>query len=54
MGEWARKMTMNEMGNPFWDTTGDLLVLDTRVVAEVGVVESVSRMKKLWKIPTTS
>ena len=39
--------TMKKMGNPFWDTNGDLLVLDTRVVAEVAVVDSVSKMKKL-------
>ena len=37
--------TMKEMGNPFWDTSGDLLVLDTRVVAEVAVVDSVRKMK---------
>ena len=41
--------TMKEMGNHFWDTSGDLLVLDSRVVAEVAVVDSVSMMKKLGK-----
>ena len=39
--------TMKEMGYLFWDTSGDILVLDTRVVAEVAVVDSVSKMKKL-------
>ena len=39
--------TMTEMGNPFWDNSGDLLVLDTRVMAEVTVADSVSKMKKL-------
>ena len=38
---------MKEMGKPFWDTSGDLLILDIRVVAEVAVVDSVSKMKKL-------
>ena len=35
--------TVKEMGNPFWDTTGDLLVLNIRGT----VVDSVSKMKKL-------
>ena len=42
-------MAMKEMGNHFWDTSGGLLVFDTRVVAEVTVVDSVSKMKKLGK-----
>ena len=36
---------MKEMGNQYLDTSGDLLILDTRVVAEVAVVDSVSKMK---------
>ena len=39
--------TMKEMGYLFWDTSVDILVLETCVVAEVGVVDSVSKMKKL-------
>ena len=39
--------TTKEKGNPFWGTSGDLLVLDTRVVAQVAAVDSVSKMKKL-------
>ena len=39
--------TIKEMGNPFWDTNGDLIVLDTRVEADIAVVDSVSKMKKL-------
>ncbi|KAI0232624.1 hypothetical protein LSAT2_017071 [Lamellibrachia satsuma] len=39
-------MAMKEMGNHFWDTNGGLLVFDTRVVAEVTVVDSVIKMKK--------
>ena len=39
--------TMKEMGNPFWETSGYLLALDTRVAAEVAVVDSIIRMKKL-------
>ena len=33
--------TISVMGNPFMDTSGDLLVLDTRVVAEISIVNSV-------------
>ena len=40
-------MTIKDIGNPFCDTNGDLLVTDTRVVAEVAVVYCVSKMKKL-------
>ena len=33
------------MGNPFMDASGDLLVLDTRVVAECTIVESVQTIE---------
>ena len=36
-----------EMGSPFWDTSGDLLIIDIRVLAEVAVVDSVSKIKRL-------
>ena len=39
--------TMKEMGNPFSDTSGDLLVLDTREVADASIVESVKQLQKL-------
>ena len=39
--------TMKEMGNPFWETSGDVLILDTRVVAEVADVDSI-----IWRRPT--
>ena len=35
------------MGNPFSDTSGDLLVLDTREVVNAAVVDSVQDMKLL-------
>ena len=35
------------MGNPFSDTSGDLLVLDTREVVNAAVVDSVQDMKVL-------
>ena len=38
---------MKEMGNPFSDTSGDLLVLDTREVADASIVESVKQLQKL-------
>ena len=44
-GEKSLTTTTKEMGKPFWDISGDLLVRDTRVVAEVTVVDSVSKMK---------
>ena len=39
--------TITEMGNPFMDTSGDLLVLDTREVADAAVVDSFQKMKSL-------
>lgn len=39
--------TMTDMGNPFNDTSGDLLVLDTRVIADPTVVESIQMIEKL-------
>ena len=35
------------MDNPFSDTSGDLLVLDTREVVNAAVVDSVQNMKLL-------
>ena len=35
------------MGNPFMDPSGDLFVLDTRVVAECTIVESVQTIQKI-------
>ena len=38
---------MKKMANPLWDTSGDILFLDAYVVAEVAIVDSVSKIKKL-------
>ena len=38
---------MSEIGNPFMDLSGDLLVLDTIVVADCTVVESVQTIEKI-------
>ena len=38
---------MSEIGNPFMDLRGDLLVLDTRVVADCTLVESVQTIEKM-------
>ena len=38
---------ITEMGNPFCDTGKDLLVLDTRVIADETVVTSITKMEKL-------
>ena len=43
---------MKEMGNRFWDTNGDLLVLDKSVVADAAVIDSVSKIKKTPRRPT--
>ena len=37
------------MGNPCMDPSGDLLVLDTRVVADCTIVESVQTIENLWQ-----
>ena len=37
---------MSEIGNPFMDLSGDLLVLDTIVVADCTIVKSVQTIKK--------
>ena len=39
--------SMSEMGNPFMGPSDDLLVLDTRVVAECTIVESVETIEKI-------
>ena len=38
---------MSEIGNPFMDLSGDLLVLDTIVVADCTIVESVQTIEKI-------
>ena len=38
---------MSEMGNPCMDPSGDLLVLDARVVAECTIVESVQTIENI-------
>ena len=37
---------MEDMGNPFTEDSGDLLVLDTRDVADPAVVETVRMIEK--------
>ena len=39
--------SISEMGNPFMDPSGDLLILDTSVVAECTIVESVQTIEKI-------
>ena len=41
--------TVEEMGNPFADQTGDLFVLDTRDIADSKVVETVRTVEQLGK-----
>ncbi len=41
--------TMNDMGNPFSDTSGDMIVIDTREVVYTAVVDSVHRIESLGK-----
>lgn len=41
--------TIEEMGNPFTDQTGDLFVLDTRDIADSKVVETVRTVEQLSK-----
>ena len=41
--------TIEEMGNPFADQTGDLFVLDTRDIADSKVVETVRTVEQLGK-----
>ena len=38
---------MSHMGNPFMDTSGDLLVLDTRVIVDSTVVDTIQKIEKL-------
>ena len=38
---------MSEIGNPFMDLIGDLVVLDTIVVADCNIVESVQTIEKI-------
>ena len=39
--------SMSETGNPFMDLIGDLVVLDTIVVADCTIVESVQTIEKI-------
>ena len=39
--------TIEQMGNPFTETTNDLIVLDTRDIAHPAIVESMSQIEKL-------
>ena len=41
--------TIEEMGNPFAEQTGDLFVLDTRDIADSEVVETVRTVEQLGK-----
>ena len=41
--------TMDNMGNPFSDTSGDLLVLDTREVMDAAVHNSVRNLQEIGK-----
>ena len=41
--------TIEEMGKPFADQTGDLFVLDTRDIADSKVVETVRTVEQLGK-----
>ena len=41
--------SMSEIGNPFMDLSGDLLVLDTIVVADCTIVESVQTIERIWQ-----
>ena len=36
--------TISDMGNPFMDTSGDLLVLDTRMVVDCTIVDSIQKI----------
>ena len=46
--------TMDNMGNPFSDTSGDLVVLDSRRVMNAAVVDSVRNLKELANVNATS
>ena len=39
--------TMSHMENPFMDTSGDLLVLDTRVIVGSTVGDTIQKIEKL-------
>ena len=39
--------TMSHMGNPFMDTSGDPLVLDTRVIVDSTVGDTIQKIEKL-------
>ena len=41
--------SMSETGNPFMDQIGDLVVLDTIVVADCTIVECVQTIEKIFK-----
>ena len=46
--------TMDNMGNPFSGTSGDLLVLDSRRVMNAAVIDSVRNLKELANVNATS
>ena len=39
--------TMDNMGNPFSNTSGDLLVLDRREIMNAAVIDSIRNLKEL-------
>ena len=41
------KATIDEHSNPFLETSGDLLVLDTRDIVEKSVIDNLYRIKAL-------
>ncbi len=41
------KATFDEYGNPFLESSGDLLVLDTRDIVDETVVDAVNKVQEL-------
>ena len=46
----VRALVIEEMGNPFTEDSVDLLVLDTRDVAEPAIVETVRVIEKTGRV----
>ena len=46
--------TIDNMGNPFSDTSGDLLVLDRREIMNAAVIHSIRNLKELANVNATS
>lgn len=42
-------LVIDDMGNPFTDESGDLLVLDTRDLADTSVVKTVEEVETLGR-----